>query len=69
MPNDQPLTKNSYNVSEAAKIIGVSRTTIYALINQGYLTARYLRLGQPGLRIPADSIQDYLATQTYEPGA
>jgi excisionase family DNA binding protein len=47
--------------SEAAELIGVGRTRIYALIGGGVIPS--LRIGR-SVRVPADGLKDWIARQT-----
>lgn len=58
----EPLERRTYNVPEAARILGVGRNGIYELVRSGRLRA--LRLGAEGHRIviPRDAIDELLAS-------
>ena len=43
--------------TEVARILGVSRQTVYRLIEEGEIVA--LRLGSAGLRVYRDSVRDF----------
>ena len=64
-PNDSSpsdaLQRRTYNVTEAALVLGVGRNGVYALVRSGRLRA--LRLGAEGHRIviPRDAIDELLA--------
>jgi excisionase family DNA binding protein len=55
------LERRTYNVREAAQILGVGRNNVYELVRSGRLRA--LRLGAEGHRIviPRDAIDELLA--------
>lgn len=60
--------KNSFTIAETARLLGVSRTTVYSLLSYGSLQA--WRLGQKcGLRIPRESLADYLESHRHDPAA
>lgn len=63
-PDSSPsdvLQRRTYNVAEAARVLGVGRNGVYALVRSGRLRA--LRLGAEGHRIviPRDAIDELLS--------
>lgn len=50
-----------YRINEAARRLGVSRNTIYRLVNAGKLSLVKISVRASG--ITADSIENHLATQ------
>lgn len=57
------IPKSILYVSEVASVLGYSSHFVYNLIHTGQLKA-YKNVGCKSWRIPVDSIQDYLNTQT-----
>jgi len=60
-PRAAPSERRTYNVAEAAAVLGVGRNGVYELVRSGRLRA--LRLGAEGHRIviPRDAIDELLA--------
>ncbi|MBX7133053.1 MAG: helix-turn-helix domain-containing protein [Fimbriimonadaceae bacterium] len=48
-------------VRESASVLGISRTTLYLLINQGRL--RVVRIGSRGVRIPVSELEKFVDDQ------
>jgi excisionase family DNA binding protein len=65
IPADQPR-KARYTVTEAARILGVSRRTVYRLIEDGSVEAVRVRAT---LRIARDDLEDYIKTNQHDPWA
>lgn len=59
-PNDA-LQRRTYNVAEAARILGVGRNGIYALVRSGRLRALRLGAEEHRIVIPRDAIDELLA--------
>lgn len=53
-----PPARLSYGIDEAARALGLGRTTIYALIGEGLL--RSIKVGNRRL-IPASALESFLA--------
>lgn len=49
-------------IPEAARALGISRTTLYELINSGQLPT--VRIGSRGVRIPVKALQEYADRQS-----
>lgn len=57
-PSDRVLQR----IPEAAAALGISRTTLYELINSGQLPV--VRIGTRGVRIPVKALQEYADRQS-----
>lgn len=50
--------------TEAAEVLGLSRSTVYRLIKDGVLPS--VRLGRRGVRVPAALLQEWVAARVDE---
>lgn len=58
------LPKSSYSISEAARVVGVSRNTMYTLIHSGQIAS--IRIGHRFL-IPARALEEFLGEHDHKP--
>lgn len=58
--------RRAWTVREVAKMLGLSRSTVYAMLTRGELGSR--RYGKRWI-IPDEAVQAFLAGREYEPGA
>jgi excisionase family DNA binding protein len=58
-----------FSVNEAAKELGVSAGTVYALCSRRRIRHERIGLGRGTIRIPADAIDEYRQRQTVPPAA
>ena len=54
------MDKQLYRVGEVAAILGIGKSHVYALANDGYLAKHNRNPGKKGLRIPHTSIIEYI---------
>jgi excisionase family DNA binding protein len=64
--NKQKLERWAYNADELAEILGISRSSAYALIKGGTIPS--VRLGRL-VRVPADSLQVWMKENETVAGA
>ncbi len=61
--NNQTIVKRLYSVIEVSKMLGIGKTKVYELINNGQLPA--LKLG--GLKVRSEAIDEFLEKyETYK---
>jgi excisionase family DNA binding protein len=58
-----------FSVSEAAKELGVSAGTVYALCARRRIRHERIGVGRGTIRIPADAIEEYRSSVTVSPVA
>jgi len=56
------MEKLAVSVTEAARLLSVSKSTAYALIEQGLLPA--VRVGEKRLIVPVKALEDWLEKQS-----
>ena len=56
-----------YTVAEAADALGVTENFVYTLCRKGALEKRYIGKATRNFRIPADSLEGYVAALPTEP--
>jgi excisionase family DNA binding protein len=57
-----PMERVLHRIPEAAAALGISRTTLYELINSGQIPT--VRIGSRGVRIPVKALQEYADRQS-----
>jgi excisionase family DNA binding protein len=58
---DQPITRRTVSLAEAAAMLGIGRSTAYKLAKQGALPVPVLEIG-PVLRVSLVHVERYLET-------
>ncbi len=53
--------KAAYSVPEAAKVLGISRSLMYTLVNKNEIP--YCRIGEKRILIPAEKLHEWLNQQ------
>ncbi len=69
MPGSPPDLSNVstfLTVLQAAAYLGISKRTLYRLIEDGRIG--YLKVSERGLRLRPEHLEHYLSANTHEPG-
>ena len=57
--SSHPLDEKKYTIDEVARVLGVSKMTVYRLVHGGELPA--VRVGR-SFRVPEDAVHAYLSS-------